>query len=88
MAQEQSTELYFTFLLELRGPTSAQAVVMDVKDRSIDVIIIDVGLKTRIYIADVEDEVNAEYSTEHSAPTIKLNWKKTGLEQVIIPKLK
>lgn len=83
VAQEQSTELYFTFLLELRGPTSAQAVVMDVKDRSIDVIIIDVGLKTRIYIADVEDEVNAEYSTEHSAPTIKLNWKKTGLEQVI-----
>ena len=55
---------------------------MDVRNRSIDVIIIDVGLKTRIYFADMENEATAEFSLEDSVPTIKLIWKGSELKQV------
>ena len=60
-----------------------QAVVLDVKNRSIDVIIIEVGLKTRIYFADMEAEVTAEFAAEESVPTINLIWKGLDLKQVI-----
>ncbi|XP_033211110.1 DIS3-like exonuclease 2 isoform X2 [Belonocnema kinseyi] len=83
VAQEQSNELFFTYLLDLRGPLNTQAVVMDVKNRSIDVIIIEVGLKARVYFADMEEEVTAEYAEERSVPTIKLSWKGSELKQII-----
>ncbi|PNF40042.1 hypothetical protein B7P43_G11627 [Cryptotermes secundus] len=48
-AGEQSTELYLTVYIGLHGPMIEEAVVMDVKDLSFDIIIRRTGLVQRIY---------------------------------------
>jgi exoribonuclease R len=46
---EQSSELYLTVYIGLHGPMIEEAVVMDVKDLSFDIIICSTGLVQRIY---------------------------------------
>lgn len=48
-AGEQSTELYLTLYIGLHGPMIEEAVVMDVKDLSFDIIVRRTGLVQRIY---------------------------------------
>jgi hypothetical protein len=48
-AGEQSIELYLTQYIGLHGPLIEEAVVMDVKDASFDIIICSTGLVQRIY---------------------------------------
>jgi hypothetical protein len=48
-AGEQSTELYLTVYIGLCGPLIEEAVVMDVKDLSFDVVVRSTGLVQRIY---------------------------------------
>jgi hypothetical protein len=48
-AGEQSIELYLAAYIELHEPMIEEAVVMDVKDFSIDIIICSMGLNQRVY---------------------------------------
>jgi len=48
-AGEQSIELYLTVYIGLHSPLVAEAVVMDVKDLSFDVIVCSTGQVQRIY---------------------------------------
>jgi DIS3-like exonuclease 2 len=48
-AGEQSIELYLTLYIGMHGPIIEEAVVMDVKDLSFDIIIRSTGLVQRIY---------------------------------------
>ncbi|XP_015595522.1 DIS3-like exonuclease 2 [Cephus cinctus] len=82
-AQDQSNELYFIFLLDLMGPVNTIAIVMDVKDRCVDVLLCQMGMKLRIYFADIKEEVNVKYSEEYFVPTITLEWKNHSIDQVI-----
>jgi exoribonuclease R len=60
-AGEQNIELYLTLYIGLRGPMIEEAVVMDVKDLSFDVIIRSTGLVQRIY-------------TNVSIPQSRMSW--------------
>ena len=82
VAQEQSTALYFTYFLNLMGPMEAFAIVMEVKERSVDALICDIGLKIRFYFNDTEEECSTEYTLEHSMPTVYLTWTKNNTKQV------
>lgn len=81
--QEQSNELYFTYLLELMGPLNTTGIVMDVKDRSIDIILCKIGLKLRLYLSDVEKDATVEYSLNGSMSMVTLLWKEPAITQVI-----
>jgi len=48
-AGEQSMELYLTVYIGLHSPMVEEAVVMDVKDLSFDVIVCNTGQVQRIY---------------------------------------
>jgi Exoribonuclease R len=48
-ASEQSIELYLTVYIGLHSPLVEEAVVMDVKDLSFDVIVCSTGQVQRIY---------------------------------------
>lgn len=82
MAQEQSSALYFTYMLDLRGSMNALAIVMDVKERSADAMLCDTGLKVRLYFSDTVEETLSEFTLEHDVPTVKLTWKDRQIVQV------
>nr|XP_032520313.1 uncharacterized protein LOC116772300 [Danaus plexippus plexippus] len=48
-AGEMSTELYTLKYIEINSPVTAEAVVVDVKEKYIDVIITAMGLNRRIF---------------------------------------
>lgn len=52
-AGEMSTEFYTLKYIELHSPLTMEAVVIDIKERHIDVIIVDMGLNRRIYFNKV-----------------------------------
>ncbi|XP_076235401.1 DIS3-like exonuclease 2 [Calliopsis andreniformis] len=83
VAQEQSSELYFTYLIDIRGPIVTMGIVLDVKEQSIDVILCQVGIKLRIYLMDLENVAAVEYTTECSVPTISISWIEPTVVQVI-----
>ena len=64
-AGEQSMELYLTVYIGLHSPLVAEAVVMDVKDLSFDVIVCSTGQVQRIY-------TNVSTSTKYSTVTPKI----------------
>jgi exoribonuclease R len=60
-AGEQSIELYLTLYIGLHGPLIKEAVVMDVKDLSFDVVISSMGLVQRIYTNVSTPRVQCHY---------------------------
>ena len=60
-AGEQSSELYLGTYINLHGPMIEEAVVMDVKDLSFDIIICSMGLVQRVYtnVSNVTIQLNA-----------------------------
>lgn len=52
-AGEMSTELYTLKYIELNSPMVTEAVVVEVKEKYIDVIIVAVGLNRRIFFNSV-----------------------------------
>lgn len=83
MAQKQSSELYFAYLVDLNGPHITMGIVLDVKEKYIDVMLCQVGIKLRVYFTKLENLEAVEYSSECSVPTISITWKQPAIIQVI-----
>ncbi|KAG7209967.1 hypothetical protein KM043_011556 [Ampulex compressa] len=83
MAQEKSSVLYFTYLVHLIGPLNTIAIVLYVKERSIEVILCHIGIKLKISFADTQDLFSVQYSLKSTVPTIFITWKESGITQVI-----
>lgn len=83
LAEEESTNLYFTYLVSLRGPFAALAVVLEVKNHSMDVILCEFGLTIPVYFADVKDDARVEYIKDAVIGTAKITWWKASMSQVV-----
>ena len=83
LAQEQSSILYFTYLIDINGPIITMGIVLDVKEQSVDVILCKGGIKLKIYLVDLKKLATIKYSTEYSVPTISISWKQPAVTQVI-----
>ncbi|XP_076293393.1 DIS3-like exonuclease 2 isoform X2 [Lasioglossum baleicum] len=83
LAQKQSSEMYLAYLVDLVGSFVTMAVVYDVKETSIDVILCQMGILLRIYFTDLKQVATVKYSSESSVSTIRISWKKPVLVQEI-----
>lgn len=83
VAQEQSTELLFTYMVGLRGGFEAVAVVIYVKADSIEVIFCDTGIKLKVYLKDVENVITSKNFTD-DVPTLTINWATSPTIQVLL----
>ncbi|XP_054008026.1 DIS3-like exonuclease 2 isoform X1 [Hylaeus anthracinus] len=83
VAQEESSKLYFAYLVNLTGPHVTMGIVLHVQEQSIDVILCQVGIKLRVYFMELENLKSFKYSTECSVPTISITWKQPAITQVI-----
>ncbi|KDR19486.1 DIS3-like exonuclease 2 isoform X2 [Zootermopsis nevadensis] len=63
-AEEQSIELYLTVYIGLHGPMVEEAVVMDVKDQSFDIIVCSTGQVQRIYTNNLPFPASVMCKTE------------------------
>jgi DIS3-like exonuclease 2 len=52
-AGEMSTELYTLKYIELNSPVTMQAVVVEIREKYIDTIIVSMGLNRRIFFNNV-----------------------------------
>lgn len=83
LAQEQSTELFFVYMVGLAGGFDALAIVAEVKEHGMDVILCDTGIKLRVNFKDIKHTVaTVEYSTDSSVPTVTVQWKTPPVTQV------
>ncbi|CAD1480132.1 unnamed protein product, partial [Heterotrigona itama] len=83
MAQERSSELYFTYLVDLKGPMIAMGIVLSVNENFVNVILCQLGTKLRLSFTQLENLADVEYSSECSVPTINIFWKQPPVTQVI-----
>lgn len=84
MAQERSNELYFTYLVDLRGPIVTIGIVLSVNENFIDVILCQLGIKLRVTFTQLENLALVEYSSKCSISTINISWKQPTVTQVKI----
>lgn len=83
LAQEQSTELFFVHMVGLAGGFDAVAIVAEVKEHNMDIILCDIGIKLRMNFKDIKHTVaTVKYSTDLSVPTITVQWKIPPITQV------
>ncbi|KZC11857.1 DIS3-like exonuclease 2, partial [Dufourea novaeangliae] len=84
LAQEQSSELYLTYLVNLNGPFVTMGIVTDVKETNMDVILCQMGIKLRIHLENLKDVAKVEYSTECTVPNLSIRWNQhAAVTQVI-----
>ncbi|XP_043598986.1 DIS3-like exonuclease 2 isoform X2 [Bombus pyrosoma] len=83
MAQERSNELYFTYLIDLKGPIVTMGIVSSVHESFITIILCHLGIKLRVSFTHLENLALIEYSSECSLPTINISWKQSAITQVI-----
>ncbi|XP_017884605.1 DIS3-like exonuclease 2 [Ceratina calcarata] len=84
MAQEKSSELYFTYFIDLNGPIVTMGIVLQVTESFVNVILCEVGIKLRIHFAQLKEFATiVEYSTECSVPTIRIVWRQPAVTQMI-----
>lgn len=57
-AGELSTELYTLKYIEMNSPLETEAVVVDVREKYIDVIIVSMGLNRRIFFNNVNISIS------------------------------
>lgn len=69
-------------MVGLAGSFEAIAIVMYVKEDSIDVILCDTGIKLKVNFKDIADTATSEYFADH-VPTITVEWKEPRIVQVI-----
>ncbi|KAF4529614.1 hypothetical protein B566_EDAN018024 [Ephemera danica] len=84
-AGEQSSELYLTLYVGMHGPLKEEAVVIDVKDQSFDVLVLRTGSNHRVYVNNFDSKV-ATSQYKSVAPNVKeitVDWKVSGIKQVI-----
>ncbi|KAL0102563.1 hypothetical protein PUN28_018095 [Cardiocondyla obscurior] len=82
LAQDQSTEVFFAYMVGLAGGFKATGTVLYVKEDGIDVILCDTGIKLKVNLKDTESIVLSRYSTDF-VPTITITWQMTSIAQVI-----
>lgn len=82
LAQEQSIDVFFAYMVGLAGGFEAVATVMYVKEDSIEVILSDTGVKLKVNFKDIEHAVTTEYSAD-LVPTVTVNWIEPPIVQVI-----
>ncbi|KYQ51116.1 DIS3-like exonuclease 2 [Trachymyrmex zeteki] len=82
LANEQSTEVFFAYMVGLAGGFTTKATVLYVKGDSIEVILCDTGIKLKVKLKDIEDVATLMYSAEH-VPTVTVIWKEPPIVQVI-----
>ncbi|EGI59665.1 DIS3-like exonuclease 2 [Acromyrmex echinatior] len=82
LACEQSTEVFFAYMVGLAGGFTTIATVLCVKADCIEVILCDTGIKLKIKFKDLEDVTTSKYSADH-VPTVIVNWKEPPIVQVI-----
>ncbi|XP_012259938.2 DIS3-like exonuclease 2 [Athalia rosae] len=82
-AQEMSNNFYLTYLLGLTGPVDSTAIAIDVKDRSVDVVICNMGITLRIYCAKIEKHATVHHAKDDDVQTLTIIWKKSNVTQVI-----
>lgn len=81
-AQETCSELYLACLLGISGPVDCTAIAIDVKDRSVDVLICSMGINVRIYYAEIEKFADVHHDKTDDIQTLTLVWKKSTFTQV------
>ncbi|RLU22682.1 hypothetical protein DMN91_004960 [Ooceraea biroi] len=85
LAQEQSTEVFFAEMVGLAGGFEASAIVSNVKEDNIDVILCDTGIKLKIDLKEIAHTATITYSVHRVSlvPTTVINWKEPPVEQLI-----
>lgn len=83
MAQERSNEMYFTYLIDLKGPLVTMGIVLSVHENLITIILCQFGIKLKVSFTHLENLALVEYSSECSIPTINISWKQPAITQVI-----
>ncbi|XP_011696304.1 PREDICTED: DIS3-like exonuclease 2 [Wasmannia auropunctata] len=82
LAQEQSTEVFFAYMVGLAGGFEAVATVVYVKGDCIDAILCDIGIRIKVNFKDIENIATSKFSEDH-VPTLTINWVKPPIVQVI-----
>ncbi|XP_077263222.1 DIS3-like exonuclease 2 [Temnothorax americanus] len=82
LAQEQSTEVFFAYMVGLAGGFEAAATVIYVKEDGIEVMLCDTGIKLRVNLKDMESVATLEYTADY-VPTITVYWTKPPTVQII-----
>nr|CAD7458063.1 unnamed protein product [Timema tahoe] len=77
-AGEQSTELYLAIYVGLHGPMVEEAVVVDVKDHSFDIIVCSMGCTQRIYTNKIE--AKPAFQAQGKISSLVLHWPSTETE--------
>lgn len=83
LAQEQSTEMLFTYMVGRAGGFEDSAIVICVKEDSMEVMLCDTGIKLKIDLKEIEDTATIKYSVD-IVPTLTINWKKPPKVQVLL----
>ncbi|KOX79198.1 DIS3-like exonuclease 2 [Melipona quadrifasciata] len=83
IAQERSSELYFTYLIDLKGPMITMGIVLAVNENFVNVILCQFGLKLSLSFTQLENLADVKYSSDCSVPTINIFWKQPPVTQVI-----
>nr|CAD7430585.1 unnamed protein product [Timema monikensis] len=77
-AGEQSIELYLAIYVGLHGPMVEEAVVVDVKDHSFDIIVCSMGCTQRIYTNKIE--AKPTFKAQGKISSLVLQWPSTETE--------
>jgi len=83
IVQEQSTELFFAQMIGVTGSFVTMAIVSNVKEDNIDVILSNTGIKLKIDLKEIEHTATIEYSVDYAMPTLAVNWKRPPIKQVL-----
>ncbi|XP_052083501.1 DIS3-like exonuclease 2, partial [Mytilus californianus] len=75
-ASDLSSELFFAVFVKTTGPFEEKGMVMGVLDKAFDVVLLNVGVKKRVY-CDQLDIKNTLYKKEGNNPVLTLYWKPT-----------
>jgi len=82
IVQEQSTELFFAQIVGVAGSFRTMAIVSNVKEDNIDVILFDNGIKLKVDLKEIEHTATIEYSVDYAVSTVAVNWKRPPIKQV------
>nr|XP_012226753.1 PREDICTED: DIS3-like exonuclease 2 [Linepithema humile] len=82
LAQEQSIEKFFTYMVGCADAFEDSAIVTYMKEDNIEVMLCDIGAKFKIDLKEIEYIATINYSVDY-VPTLIINWKKPSKTQVI-----
>ncbi|KYM95072.1 PREDICTED: DIS3-like exonuclease 2 [Cyphomyrmex costatus] len=82
LAYEQSTEIFFAYMVGLAGGFTTIATVLCVKEDSIEILLCDTGIKLKVKFKDIENDATLKYSAD-DVSTVTVNWKEPPIVQVI-----